>query len=71
MLISLVDIPSTDSLDNKQSTAILNFITHIGILGPVLLNARGISNLSKEEDSLSMNLICSATRSTSCYITGQ
>lgn len=67
MLIPVVDIPSSASLTTENTATLLTFISHIGILGPVLLR---VSDITVEKETLALNLVESATASTACYIDG-
>ena len=67
MLIPAVDIPSSSSLTTENTAALLTFISHIGILGPVLLR---VSCIPVEYESPALNLVESAAASTACYIDG-
>ena len=67
MLIPIVDIPLSGSLNEEVSASLVTFISHIGILGPVLLK---VQNISSEQESLSLELVQSATQSTACYVEG-
>jgi hypothetical protein len=67
MLIPLVDIPASATLIESSTDALLTFISHIGILGPVMLR---VPNISDETEALALKLVESAANATACYIDG-
>jgi hypothetical protein len=67
MLIPIVDIPSSASLTTENTTELLTFISHIGILGPILLR---VSDIAVEHEVAALQLVESATALTACYIDG-
>ena len=67
MLIPAVDVPSSAFLAAENSATLLAFITHIGVLGPVLLR---VTDDTLEAESLGLSLVESAVALTACYIDG-
>lgn len=67
MLIPKVDITSSESLNENLSNSLLTFISHIGILGVVLLK---VKDLSSEKETSSLSIVQSAISMTACYIDG-
>ena len=67
MLLPLVDIPLSASVNEASSAALLTFISHIGILGPVLLK---VHDVSTEKENAALQLLESAISVTPCCIDG-
>ena len=67
MLIPIVDIPLSESLNEETKAALVTFIEHIGILGPVLLK---VEDIFAECESSALELVQLAVQSTACYIDG-
>ena len=67
MLLPLVDIPPSASVNEASTAALLTFISHIGILGPVLLR---VGDVSTESESPALQLLEAATSATPCCVDG-
>jgi hypothetical protein len=67
MLIPLVDIPASATMVESSTNALLTFISHIGILGPVMLR---VPDISDEREASALKLVESATNATACYVDG-
>jgi hypothetical protein len=67
MLIPLVDIPASATMVESSTNALLTFISHIGILGPVMLR---VPDISDDKEALALKLVESATIATACYVDG-
>ena len=66
-MVPIVDIPSSESLNEEQTTSLVTFISHIGILGPVLLR---LQDDIVEADSAAVKVVQSVTQLTACYVEG-
>ena len=67
MLIPIVGIPLSESLNEETKATLVTFIEHIGILGPVLLK---VQDIFAERESSALELVQLAAQSTACYIDG-
>ena len=67
MLIPIVEVPSSNVLSEELTCSLLTFISHIGILGPVLLK---VQDITAATETAALELVQSATQATACYIQG-
>ena len=67
MLLPLVDIPPSASVNEASTAALLTFVSHIGILGPVLLR---VGDVSTENENPALQLLEAVTSATPCCIDG-
>jgi hypothetical protein len=67
MLIPLVDLPVSPVVEADKNAQLLDFVGHLGIMGPVLLHSESTSN---ESESASLEVLKAAINRTGCYIEG-
>jgi hypothetical protein len=68
MLIPLVDIPVSSEISDAKTLALCDFVSHIGILGTVLI--RPPSGVSQESESAALETLSKAIGQAGCYVEG-